>query len=126
PRQQVGQILPVEQLHREKDAATLRGSEVKNVDDAGMSDLGGRPGLAAEAREHVGLARVLRAQNLERDRAPELDVLGCVDGAHPTVPDTSVDLVAPGDDLPLLEFDDLLGALRRWGLFAIPQAGLPF
>lgn len=61
-----------------------------------MGELGGDLDLAEEAIAAKGNGQ-LRAQDLERDAALELAVLGEVDHGHPPTPELALDLVAIGE-----------------------------
>ena len=82
PAQDRGEVLPVDQLHDDVRAAGVL-AEVVDRDDVGVAERGGRLGLLPEARREVGVAQVLRTEQLERDVATELGIGGAVDGRHP-------------------------------------------
>src|SRR6185312_16058050 len=54
--------------------------------------------LAAEALDELGVLGEAPVQDLERDAAPELEVLGAVDVGHPARADAPDDAVAAVDD----------------------------
>ncbi len=60
-------------------------AEVVDRDDVGVVQRGGGQGLLAEAGEEVRIATVLGAEDLDRDVAIELGVVGAVDASpcHP-------------------------------------------
>ena len=92
PRAQVGAL---HELHRQVDLAVTH-VDVVDGDDVGVAELGQRLGLAeqptaARAPGDVGLGV---AQELERDLAVELGVVGGADQAHPASADRVEDEVA--------------------------------
>ena len=82
PAQDRREVLPVDQLHDDVRAAGVL-AEVVDGDDVGVAERGRRLGLRAETRREVGIAQVLRTEQLERDVATELGIGGAVDGRHP-------------------------------------------
>ena len=77
----LAQRLALEQLHRDEVLALVLVDLVDGA-DAGVVEGGGGAGLALEALERGRVPRHLRGQELERDVAAELRVLGLVDDAH--------------------------------------------
>ena len=79
-----GEILAVHVLHREERQAVDL-ADVVHAADVLVRDLAREPHLGVELREphRVGLER--RRQELQRDRLPELEVVGAVDLAHPAL-----------------------------------------
>ena len=82
PAQDRREVLPVDQLHDDVRAARVL-AEVVDGDDVGVAERGRRLGLRAETRREIGIAQVLRTEQLERDVATELGIGGAVDGRHP-------------------------------------------
>ena len=66
--------------------------------DVGVLERGGRAGLALEPLERLRVARQLLGQELQRDAAAELQVLGLVDDAHAAAAELREDPVV-GDRL---------------------------
>ncbi len=83
------QAVPGEQLHDDEDRPVLQLDVVDDIDDVAVADEVDRARLLEEARDRVATLRVVLAEELERDVASELGVLGAVDASH----------AAPADDL---------------------------
>ncbi len=84
-----------EQLAAERD-------DVEGRDGVRVADARGQPGLVEEHRDELGIARVLRVQSLDRDRARETnrtEEAPVVDGRHPAGSDLAIERV-PSDDSP--------------------------
>ena len=81
--------LPLEQLHGDEVLAFVLVDRVHGA-DAGVVEGRGRPRLALEARERVRVLGQLRRQELERDVATELRVLGLVHELMPPLPSFDV------------------------------------
>ena len=77
----LGQRLALEQLHRDEVLALVLVDLVDRA-DAGVVERRGGARLALEALERGRVLRHLRGQELQRDVAAELRVLGLVDDAH--------------------------------------------
>jgi hypothetical protein len=104
---------PPQVLHHEVGGAVLGVAEVEHLDDVLVT--GGRGGarLALEARDGLLVPRELGVQALERDLAPEQQVLRDVHRAHAPFSEDSRDLVAPGDDAPDQRRPSLEGLARE-------------
>jgi hypothetical protein len=128
--QHAAERLPVEVLHDEEDPSVGELAEVRDVTDVGAAGLGGRPRLAAELLQRLGVARDVGPQQLERDLLLEVDVLREVHRAHATLADLREDAVArAGDDLAAAEVDGrghgAVGARTRARLHARQRDDLP-
>ena len=75
------QALPLDVLHRHEEAP-VRLVDLVNDADVGMAERGRGLRLVEEARLLFGALDSLRRDELERDGASELRVLGPVDDAH--------------------------------------------
>jgi len=90
----VGQLRPLDQLHRVVTDALLH-SAVVNASDVGMFELGGQLDLALEARPGLVRGERADAEYFQGDFAPGAELDGAPDGAHPTFADALDDFV-PG------------------------------
>jgi hypothetical protein len=90
----LGEVAAAEQLHDEVRRAIVGDPGVDDPHDVLMIDVGGGLGLATEALDHVGVCRVLGAQDLDCDGAIERQLPGLVDHAHAADADPSDDRVA--------------------------------
>src|SRR5262249_26705151 len=72
----------LEQLHDDESRAVGLLDEIGDVDDVLVPDSRNRLGFGEEARHGIALGGELGPQDLQRDAAAELDVLGEVDLAH--------------------------------------------
>src|SRR5262249_18156104 len=75
------QSLALEQLHRDERPALVL-VHVEDRADVRVLERGGGPRFAAQPLEGLGVTPELVRQELERDAAAELQVLGLVDDAH--------------------------------------------
>ena len=96
--------LPLQVLHGQVGDAARLVAVVKDLDDAGMGDEVGGARLVEEAAGDLGVAGVLRAEDL--DRGAHLDVLAhrLVDDAHAALSELAYEPVftdALTDHLPL-------------------------
>ena len=73
---------PGQALHRDVVGALVLAA-VEDADHVGMRQRGGRLGLAAEALHELDVLGEAPVQDLERDLAAEVGVLGAVDVGHP-------------------------------------------
>jgi hypothetical protein len=78
----LAEALAAEQLHDDERRAVLQLDEVGDVDDVAMTDAVDRLRFLKKPQHGVAPARIVRAQQLERDLAAELDVLGPIHVAH--------------------------------------------
>ena len=92
--------LPLQQLHGDEVLALVLVDRVHGA-DAGVVEGRGGAGLALEARERVRVLGQLRGQELERDVAAELRVLGLVHDAHAPAAELRRDPVV-GDLRPII------------------------
>ena len=89
---QVGQRLPLHQLHRDEVRAAGLFDRVHR-DDVGVVQRRDGPGFAGKAQPALVIGGQLRRQNLERDLATERGVLGLIDDTHPAGADFAHDPV---------------------------------
>ena len=76
------EALPAQQLHDDEGRAIFDLDEVRDVDDIAMANAIDGLRFLEEAQHRVAPASVIGAQQLERDLAAELHVLGAIDVAH--------------------------------------------
>ncbi len=91
---QLLQRAAVEELHRDV-VGVLRLAAVVDRDDVRVVERGGVLGLAAEALDELVVVPVTAVEDLDRDAAAELLVLGEVDVGHPAGAELALDPVAP-------------------------------
>ena len=89
----VTQAAALDELEREKHRAVRQLSEVRGGRDVRVIDVGGRHGLALEARNELGHARKLAVQHLDGELLAHEHVLGGVHLAHPTLAERRFDPV---------------------------------
>ena len=97
PAQDRGEILAVDQLH-DDERPVLVLAEVVHGHDVGMVQRRRGQRLLPEARAEVGIAAVLGAEDLDRDVAIELGVVGAVDGGHAPLPEELHQPIPPAQD----------------------------
>ena len=97
PHDQLLQGAAVEVLHRDVVGA-LGLAAVVDRDDVRVAQAGRVLGLAAEALDERVVGRVAVVEDLDRDAAAELLVLGEVDVRHPTRAELALDAVAAVED----------------------------
>ena len=90
------EIAAAQVLHRDVVGAVPLPA-VEHLDDVGMREAGGRGRLALEARDELRVLGEPMMQQLQRDLAPELGVLGEPHVAHAARADPVDDLVAAVD-----------------------------
>jgi hypothetical protein len=90
---QLLEAAPLDDLHRDVVGA-FRLAAVVHRDDVRMRERRGRLGLAPEALDEEIVVRVTLVQNLDRDPAAEILVLGEVDVRHAARPELADDAVA--------------------------------
>ena len=90
--------LTLDELHREEELALGGLSEVEHADDVRVLEPGDELGLALEAAPHVGVGREGAPEQLERDGALQVHVLGAVDIAHATAGEVGLDAEAAVDE----------------------------
>ena len=88
------EVLAAQELHDEVELAVLRLAEVDDADGVRVIEPARRARLGDEARRRVLFADEVRVDDLDRDRAPEVRLLGAVDAAHPADADEIEDHVA--------------------------------
>ena len=96
-REPVRERLAGDQLHHQVERLAL-GAGVVDADHVRVVELRGDARLALEARRDLGPVvprRDDRRDQLHRDFAAELRIVGAVDGAHRAAPDLAADLVPP-------------------------------
>ena len=92
-RDQVRERLALEVLHREVEIAAGRPPEVGHLDDVLMPDAVDGRRLVDEAGDDVGVARVLRVNDLERRLAPDDGMLREKNRTHPAFTELGYDAV---------------------------------
>ena len=81
PPEHRAQVLPFDELHAQPQAPALVSGR-EDPADVGMTHLAHEAHLRAEPPNHLGLAREIAPQHLERDLVAEHAVAGPVDRAH--------------------------------------------
>jgi hypothetical protein len=87
---------PLEELHRDVVGPIPRPA-VEDLDDVRVLETRRRRGLAAEALDELLVRGEAPVQDLQRDLAPELLVIGAVDVRHAARADPGRDAIAPVD-----------------------------
>ena len=100
-----------EVLHRDVVRAVV-GAAVVDADDVGVLEAGRRLGLAAEALDEVRVLGEAAVQQLQRDLAPELLVLGQEHVGHPPGAEAREHLVAAVDDRAVVDARSGIGSCR--------------
>ena len=116
PRQRVIERLALEQLHRQVQPIVRGAAEVVDLDDVLVVELGDRGRLAPEPLDREVVARQLVVEDLDRDLAPERDVLGAIDGPGSALPDDVEDLEAVAEELAdqrIASISPCISSLRR-------------
>ena len=122
----LAQAHAAEELHDDERRAVVELDEVGDVDDVAVADPVDGARLLEEPEHRVAAPRVVAAQELERDLAAELDVLGAVHVAHAALAEQLEDLVAAEHRSdPIV---GILGVLRDrgragWRARRIPASG---
>ena len=106
--QQRRQLLAVHELHRQ-EGVTVNLVDVVDAADVGVRDLPRHAHFVVELHQAGRIAIELRRQELQRDRLPELQVVGPVDLAHPAASEPADDPIAPaeeraGREAPVIDF----------------------
>jgi len=91
------QVGPLEQLHHVERPPVGQLAELVDVDDVRVLDHVDRQRLAQEARDHLGRARQLTTQDLDRGATAEQTVLCLVDGAATARRQLSLEDVRAGE-----------------------------
>jgi hypothetical protein len=92
PAQQLRQVDTVDEPHRDVQQPA-RLARLVDRDDRRVLDRRGQPGLAQESLAIAVVVGQRRPQQLQGDPAPQPQVLGAVDDAHPAMAKLSVDAV---------------------------------
>ena len=100
-RDHIREIAPFHQLHGDVQLA-FGLAEVVDGDDVGVLDRARGARLAQESLLHVFRLAEARAQQLQRDVAPQHRVVGFPDDAHCPFPEELVQLVLAEAAIPLL------------------------
>ena len=104
------EILAVHVLHRqERQPVDL--ADVVHAAHVLVRHLPRQPDLRVELREADRIGFERRRQELERDRLTEVEVVGAIDLAHPTLPFALDDAIAAGEEGARLEAP--VDAVRR-------------
>ena len=96
--QQRGQVFAVHVLHRE-ERVPFDLVDVVDAADVWMRHLARHPHFGVQLRQPRGILIDFRRQELERDRLPELEVVGAEDLAHAAAAEASDDAVAGAEDV---------------------------
>ncbi len=91
--QELREIGPLDVAHREEERAVLV-ARLEDRDDVRVVEGGGDSRLPEEALAEAAVPRELGRDHLERDLAPERQLLGPVDRTHASAADECLDLVA--------------------------------
>ena len=91
-RQELAQIVPVDEFHRHPRHAVRR-ADVENGDDVGVAQRGGRAGLLLETLEPLLVCCEIRGKDLDRDVPAQPRVPRPVNLAHPAGADGRDNLV---------------------------------
>jgi hypothetical protein len=78
----VRQVVPLEVLHGQKEAAVLQAAEVEDIEHVRVLDARGADRFLLEAEDDVRLRRILRSEDLERHLLFDGFVLGQVHLTH--------------------------------------------
>ncbi len=100
--QQRGQILAIDVLHRQEGQAVGL-ADVVHPADVLVSDLAGEPHFVVELGQARGIAFERCRQELQRERLPELEVVGPIDLAHAALAESRDDAIPLADDGARLE-----------------------
>jgi hypothetical protein len=93
----LGQALAGQQLHDHVRAAVVGLAVLVHADRRRVAQLRGDLELAAEPDDELGVGQALAPDQLDRDLAIDLGVVGLVDDAHAALADDLLDQVAAGD-----------------------------
>ncbi len=96
------EVLPLQVLHDDVGCPVVGDAEVEDARHVLALELCGCLGFLGEARQGLGVADRVLAQELERDRLVELQVRGRDDDPHPALAENTVDAKLTGDDLSRL------------------------
>src|SRR5207245_5741869 len=94
-----GEVLAVDELHHDERTGLVL-AVVIDRDDVRVVQRRGGLGLVPEPRSEVGIAAVLRPQELDRDVAIQLAIVSAVDPGHAALPEELHELVAAAEDRP--------------------------
>ena len=106
--QQRRQLLAVHVLHRQEGVAVDL-ADVVDAADVGMRNLPRHAHFGVELHQARRIAIELRRQELQRDRLPQLQIVGAVDLAHPASSEPADDPIASaekraGREAPVIDF----------------------
>ena len=90
------EILAVHVLHRQ-ERVPVDLADVVDAADVGMRDLARHAHFGVELRQARGIAIDVRRQELQRDRLPELQIVGAIDLAHAAAAEAADDAVAAAE-----------------------------
>ncbi len=96
--EQVGEGVPLDELHHQERAAVGQRAEVVDRRDAGVLELAGDSRLGEEAACDGRVGRIAILEELDGDVAVEREVAGAVDDAHPAAADDRTECVAGNRD----------------------------
>ena len=95
--QPLGQVLPLEQLHRNErlilPVLSRRAFHRVNRADVRVVQRRGRSGLQQKSIERILIARQLRRKKFQRDFAAKREVLGLIDHSHPATAQWAKDAI---------------------------------
>ena len=94
------EVAPAQELHDEVELPVRRLAEVDDADRVRVVEAARRARLGDEARRGVLVAEEVRVDDLDRDGAAEVRLLGAVDAAHAADADELEDDVAAGQRPP--------------------------
>src|SRR5262249_55541048 len=94
------EALALEELHDDPEEAVVGLAAVEDLDRVGVPQAAHGQSLAAEALAILGAAGGGGVQDLDRDLALQLWVIGLVDRAGPALPQLAHQGVLPPDDSP--------------------------
>ena len=85
PPQQPLEVLTVDVFHGQK-VLGIHLADVVHPADVGMADLPRQSDFAVKVFQSLRVLSEILRQKLQRNRVPELQIVGAVDFAHPTFP----------------------------------------
>ncbi len=100
PRDLGAQILSFDELEREVHRAVVELGEVHRLHDVRVLDVGSGGRLALEAREELGVLRVLGVHDLHGERLLHEHVLSAVNAPHPATTEQHLEAVALSENGP--------------------------
>jgi hypothetical protein len=118
----LAQRLALDEFHRQEDLLAVR-AHVVHGDDVGVRQASERLGLAQEASAADRVAAEARSQELERELAIELGVVGGVHHPHAARAEPREDHVAPDDLAGIQPGGAAVGLLRPVRIGRKPELG---